>query len=213
MIDSKDHSFAWEARVSRQSAHLEEGSLIKKDILFSIYKKCIGDIQLKDKTVIDFGCGGGFAGEYLYTKKMIRNYIGIDIASRSIKAAKDRLKAYDPQLLLVDPNNLPNLAAMAADVFLCFACIQHCPDQQYLDYLLKKIDDSYCRHIVLSVKYMFKNTFRDEPYKTTHDIGNACFTNAKYIASKLKNYKLKYKSKAENGEYQYMRFEHIGVDR
>lgn len=211
MIDSKDHSFAWEARVSRQSAHLEEGELISKKTLFAIYKKAIGEINLENKTIIDFGCGGGFAGLYLYKKIKIKQYVGIDIAARSIQAAKKRLDKFDPQLMLIDPNIIPDLN-IGADAFLSFACIQHCPDQQYLDYLLEKINGSNCRYIILSVKYMPTNTFRDEPYKTTHDIGNACFTNAKYITSKLKNYKLKYKSRAENGEYQYIRLERIGIN-
>lgn len=167
-------------------------------------------MKLEGKTVIDYGCGGGWIGKFLFEKKNIKAYLGIDIAQRSIDAAKENLKEHDDKVfLLIDPNNLPDFSQMKADLFISLSCIQHFPDKEYLDYFLDVLNKSEIKTLILQVKYSDTTRFREHPYKTTHDIGNGCFTNFKYLQSKLTNYDGSCTTAQADGEYQYMRFKLI----
>lgn len=205
MIKSEDYTLAWEKRVSAFSAHID-----LQDNYFPVYRKAFGKTKMDGKTVIDYGCGGGWTGKFLFDEKNIKAYLGIDIAQRSIEAAEKNLADYEDKVfLLVDPNALPDFSQMKADFFISLSCIQHFPDQEYLDYFLDAVNKSGIKTLILQVKYSDKTIFREHPYKTTHDIGNGCFTNFKYLKSKLTNYK-GVTDATEEGEYQYMRFKLIG---
>lgn len=200
MINSNDYIRAWEQRVSADTAHIPH-----KEHFFEIYKKAFEKTSLHGKTVIDFGCGGGWTGKYLFAEKKIKAYLGIDIAQRSLDAAKKNLSEYPNSVfLLIDPNALPDFSQMTADYFVSLSCIQHFPDKEYLDYFLRSLNKSGIKNIILQVKYSKETKFREVPYKTTHDIGNACFTNSGYILSQMTNYKMDCISR-ERSEYQYMR--------
>lgn len=206
MIKSEDYTLAWEKRVSPFSAHIN-----LQDNYFSVYAKAMDRIKMDGKTVIDYGCGGGWIGKYLFDEKKIKAYLGIDIAKRSIEAAEQNLADYENKVfLLVDPNALPDFSQMKADFFISLSCIQHFPDKEYLDYFLNAINNSEIKTLILQVKYSNKTIFREHPYKTTHDIGNGCFTNFAYMQSKLTNYKGTASDAKTEGEYQYMRFKLIG---
>lgn len=201
MIKSNDYVEAWEQRVSSASAHIELQYNYN-----DVYRKAIGKTKMEGKTVIDHGCGGGWTGKFLFDEKKIRAYLGIDIAKRSIEAAEKNLADYEDKVfLLIDPNALPDFSQMTADFFISLSCIQHFPDQEYLDYFLDAVNKSEIKTLILQIKYADNTIFREHPYKTTHDIGNGCFTNFKYLQSKLTNYK-GWSTSAKEGEYQYMRF-------
>lgn len=58
--------------------------------LASRYKQLVADIDIKDKTILDAGCGMGDALPFLYMKADNFNYLGMDINQSFIEIAKKR---------------------------------------------------------------------------------------------------------------------------
>ena len=98
------------------------------------------EFPLDGHRVIEYGIGAGGLGILLLDKYHIRHYVGIDIASRQLKAAAVKLKRFGPgkvTLKLAPTNLLPVLSALAADTFVSQAVIQHFPSEHYFrDWIL-----------------------------------------------------------------------------
>jgi len=207
-MNSKTIVDAWERRVGPVTAHLVTDTHLRKENLFASFEVVCSSVDFSDKTIIDYGCGGGFFGLYLSNKFIVKKYIAYDLAQRSLDVAKKNLEFLPENMkefIKVDPWNIPQ---MHADIFCCFSVIHHMPTQTYLDYFLAMLDVSNIKVILLTCKYSAVESFQIHPYKTTKEINNACLTNASEIARRLRHFKLMRYTDAEPGKYQYMRFEH-----
>jgi hypothetical protein len=186
---------AWEKRVSETSAHIKINQWLGSiNDLNSFYDLCIRDNNFENKTVIDYGIGGGYLGLYLFQNKGIKKYIGYDVAKRSIIATEKNLKEFEnKELIYIE--DVPDFKK--ADYFISIAVIQHFPTKDYLDEFLDKLNKSGCKNIILQVRDG-KTEFRKDVYKTTDSIAWACHTNEDYINERLTNYTLTYNSGVVN---------------
>ena len=158
-----------------------------------------------NKTVIDYGIGGGLFGKYLFDKKKIKKYIGFDIAQRQLKHVAINLKGYKKELF--DSNLKSNFNDLNADIFICQAVIQHFPDEKYLINFLNKLNDSNINEIMLQIRYSNKTTFSND-YDTREGVRLSCQTNSDYMLKHLKNYKLVTNKKLTNkSNYEFLFFE------
>jgi SAM-dependent methyltransferase len=182
MVDDNIKEY-WET-CGQHYAHLVETENRKIEDHFREYKRILLNNlkDLKDKTVIDYGCGGGFLGELLFKEYGIKKYIGIDIAQRSLDFAKERLIEKNVEFYL-----LPiALNTIKADVLFCFACLQHIQSEKILLEILKNFNDSDIRFIAIHFKYSKDIIFSNE-YKQCN-AGIYCQLNIEYIQKELTNY-------------------------
>jgi SAM-dependent methyltransferase len=175
-----------------------------EETLHKIFLDCI---DFKNKTVIDYGCGGGFLGKYLFEEKEIKKYIAYDISKRSLSFARKTIGNKNSEFILVEDgfyfeNN-------SADVFISLACIQHFPDKYFLDYFTKKVNESKCKFVVLQYRYNDETVFNSAYEYDDGDTRLACMLDENYFKDNLTNYKLVYDSEKQNGEYVYTIFELI----
>jgi SAM-dependent methyltransferase len=138
----------WNEKATDQFRHVE----INQTILDN-YEKYLNGIDLKNKVVIDYGCGGGYLGKYLFEEKDIKKYIGFDICDISINAAKKLLKEYDAKIVKVKSHI--DFSQYKADVFVSLECIQHFPTKRYLDNFLKGVNNSKIKELL--IQYRFGN--------------------------------------------------------
>lgn len=130
-------------------------------VLSERYEKYIKGIDFENKTVIDYGCGGGWFGEYLFKEKGIKKYIGFDICKKSITAAKKKLKDYDAEIIQVKEHI--DFSKYKADIFTTMECIQHFPARVYLINFLKSINESKIPELMIQyrrgrgVSFNYKN--------------------------------------------------------
>jgi cyclopropane fatty-acyl-phospholipid synthase-like methyltransferase len=135
----------WNEKATDEFCHIKIDDKIKQN-----YIDYLGDINLEGKTVIDYGCGGGYLGKYLFKEKGIKKYIGFDICDKSIKAAKKNLKSYDAKIYKVTEH--VDFSQYKANIFISFECIQHFPTFQYLLTFLKTVNESKIPEILLQIR-------------------------------------------------------------
>lgn len=203
---------AWEKRVGPETAHLKEGKFLKIAALNDQFRKGLQDIDLEDKVIFDYGCGGGFLGLYLLSRDVpIKKYIGVDITDRALGATREHLTDYikmgKVETVKIDPMGIPDLSIFRGgiDIFTCFNVIQHFPNQEYFDYFFDKLNNSKIQNIVLNYREGAKTVFQEEPYKTTHEINMASYTTKEDIWKKLDNYKMMRISKKQ-GDFRTIEF-------
>lgn len=214
MIDNKAIIEAWEKRVSSETAHIEAKAFLSIPVLFQMFNTAFQMTELKGKRILDFGCGGGFLGEWLFqTRKGVKRYLGMDIAERSLTAARERLnKQIDKKaaLIKITPWGISDLTDLNIDILASFNVIQHFPSQEYLDYFLKSVNESGASELILHYRYEKSGSrFQVEPYKTTHEINLACWTNETYIDNRLSMYKLQKSEILPGGNFQIAYFQII----
>lgn len=192
---------AWNERVGLNTAHCFDS--LSTEAMDLIYKKPVEMINIENKRILDFGCGG--AALYLYLKDKIKKYIGLDIAKRSLDFAMKNINQEKCELFLIDPYQI-DFTKHKADILFCLSVIQHFPDQVYLDYFLDCLNKSNIKTLILQIRHWEKNRFQMQPYKTTHEINLACWTNADYLQSQLSRYAVKEKTKEIDNQYNYIKF-------
>jgi len=213
MITTKEYKRAWERRVGPRSAHLDTNNFTKEDLkkLFDQYQMIVDNYNLDNKTIIDLGCGGGLFGLYLFRGEInIKKYIGIDIAKRSIIEAKLNnicwTEANKTKFILIDPIKMTDFNKFKPKPYLIVALniIQFLPDMQYVKLFFEKINNSEIRNIFIQFRRGDKNIFRKDPYKTTHDIGQANYLTLQKITNLMPNYNLS--ATKDEEENCYIRF-------
>ena len=190
-------------------SHIEISDYLKdiKSLTDSWEKHFINHYEFKDKTVIDYGIGGGYLGLYLIKNKNIKKYIGFDISKRQINAAKNNLTGLPVELYTV--SNTTNFGKHNADMFICQAVIQHFPNEEYLIDFLDNLNKSNINEVMLQIRYNEKTIFSGS-YETTEDVRLACQTNSEYILTYLTNYELvKSKKIANKSNYEFLFFNKI----
>jgi len=154
------------------------------------YARLLKAIPLRGQAVIDFGCGGGLLGEFLFEKRGISRYVAYDVAKRSIEHARARIAPWGDraQLILLEKHRW-DFAAQKPDVLVCLACIMHFPSKTYLDNFLRTCDESGAKYLVLEVRYDAATRFQQDPYSSEKAAVKACFTNEPYVSALLPHYK------------------------
>ena len=213
MIDSNVIIKGWENRVGPETAHLQEGKNLKYENLKSMFSDAFKGVVTQDKRILDFGCGGGFLGKFLFESGYDPgHYSGLDIANRAVIVAKERLKIYidlkKADVGLIDPCDFYYLEIGHSDIFACFNVIQHFPDIEYFDYFFDKINRSGIQTLILNYR---RGTleFSDTPYKTTHDINLACSCDTIDIASRLTNYRIKKMIQKKDNNFVTIEFKKV----
>lgn len=169
----------------------------------SNFLKYLNKIEsLNNKTVIDYGIGGGYLGIYLYTKYNIAKYIGIDISDRQLKYASENLKKYHINYeLFITPINFNTIHC---DIFISQAVIQHFPNIEYLDAFLNNINTSNIPIIMLQIRHNKNTVFNSGDYTNIKEVTYKCHTNEKYITSRLTNYEINHKGPVLHNKYQFL---------
>lgn len=167
--------------------------------LYSFYQNGVmwPDIDFSGKIIVDYGCGGGWLGKFLFEKTAIKKYIGVDVAERSIAFAKNNLPKTKTkvQLIKIEPwDQLIFLKRKKIDILVSVACIQHFPTQEYLLIWLAELNSLKLEWIILQFHFHSasggKTVFREDPYNSIRDVAYACYTTKEYIAKILTNYEL-----------------------
>lgn len=175
----------------------------------------ISMISLENKSVIEYGIGGGYLGKYLLEDKNISKYTGIDISERSLQDANARLIDHKSKVQLMNTDLFYSKFNETADFFITQAVIQHFPNQKYLETFLEKVESLKCNELILQIRSnsetsFMNNTIKEEEYYKEHDIVYACLTNSDFICKKLKLYRLEYKSEIDStSRYQFLYFKKI----
>lgn len=187
-------------------AHLEHNKFKKLTSQWESY--FLPKLKFENKTVMDYGIGGGFLGKYLFESKKLGYYYGIDISKRSLEEAEKNLSAYSDKITL-SLDNFSKLLENDIDIFVSQACIQHFPDEKYLKQFLKKLNNSKCKQLMLQIRHANKTIFnKDKIYKDDREnVRLACHTNKKYLLKHLTNYSLEWEGDVlEKTKYKYMIF-------
>ena len=191
------HSF-WE-NCDETFAHLKINRWLDSET--QLYKfwasSFLSELEFKNKTVVDYGIGGGYLGKLLLQNYDIQNYTGYDIAQRSLDHASNNLKQFSKKkynLLLVNKE----FKLKRADIFISQACIQHFPTKCYLEDFLRAINSNNYVTIVLQIR------FSPFPHITPDNPTLSCWTNHFHIQDLLGNYDLVHASNVEENFYQYL---------
>lgn len=211
MISKEDYIRAWESRVGARSVHLDERFFNINDlnILHNQYDMVLNNIDFNNKTVIDLGCGGGMFGNYLFRKeKGIKKYIGIDIARRCIDEARLNNICWDGKaeidFICMDPIDLMDLRKIKANILVVLNVIRFLPDQEYVEKFMEMISGSNIKYLFFNFRLGESNTFREKPYKTTNDIGQANRLKKEFILQYFEKYDIKKMSNTNDNCYVFL---------
>ena len=168
-------------------AHITPNRWLKsKDQLVNSFSSHFYTFDPKNKVVVDYGIGAAHLGIYLLENKNIKKYVGIDIAQRSLDAAKLNLSKYDQKKIDLELAPI-DFSSIGADIFCSFAVIQHFPDRQYLDEFLINLRNSGIPELILQIRHAKVNTFSND-YDTQNGAMMACRTNKGYVSKVLQYY-------------------------
>lgn len=157
---------------------------------FPVWEKYfLSSIDFNDKTVIDYGIGGGFLGQILLNKYNIAKYIGIDISQRQLEEAKKNINNDKTEFLLCPVD----LSTIDADILISQSVIQHFPTETILIDFLKNVNNSMCHTLILQIRYGELTKFSNN-YANKKNVLYACYTNQQFIANYLPNYCIKSES-------------------
>lgn len=201
---------AWENRVGEETAHLKEGQTVTAARLNGMFKSGLQGINVKDKRILDYGCGGGFLGKFLFEEDYpIAQYLGMDITHRAMDATLRRLEEYKKagkvEVTKINPTDIPDLSLFKVDILTCFNVIQHFGDKEYFEYFFKKLNNSEIPVLIFNYR-QGETVFQDHPYKTTHEINLACYTNFDDIQALLTNYEPIKAQKKNKAGFQTVQF-------
>lgn len=198
----------WEEQSSQEFAHRSLGGYMKgkSAVLASWEQHFLKHFNWGGKRVLDYGIGGGYLGEALFSKYDLGSYVGVDISNKSLIAAQNTLSkevAEGKVHLLLTPQSFGTLHP---DILVCQAVIQHFPSVEYLDQFLANADSSGASEMMLQVRYG-NATKADSAYDGAgvdeHKVMLALVTNGAYLQRKLSNYKLVWSDGPLNGN-QYL---------
>jgi 2-polyprenyl-3-methyl-5-hydroxy-6-metoxy-1,4-benzoquinol methylase len=181
MTDYKEIKEKWEKdTTTNKFRHIE----VDEKQLNDVYKRFVTDVvDCKDKTIIDYGIGGGWLGKRLLSLG-IKKYIGFDICQQSIEFAKDNLKDFENKRI-IEVKDIPDFKRYKADVFVSLACVQHFPDIDYVNEWVRKLNDSGINDIIIQYRYNKENKIKiwSKGVQTF-----ACELPLKYITDRMSNY-------------------------
>lgn len=169
--------------------HLSDKKIM--DHMFRHYENLVGSkVGLQGKTVVDFGCGDGLLGHYLFQKHGISRYVGYDISSVNIESAKKILQGTNSKLIesRLDPWDFK---AELPDVFVSLACVIHFPGIEYLDHWLRSVNECGASDLVIEIQNPGKGTqFTEISCPGKWETRIICYTNEQRTERMLDNYLL-----------------------
>lgn len=85
-------------------------------------------VSLKNKNIVDIGCGGGILSESLAREKA--NVTGIDLAENALETARkhSRLSGLPIRYLAISAENLAEQETGQYDIVTCMELLEHVPD-------------------------------------------------------------------------------------
>lgn len=169
---------------------------------FPVWEKYfLTSVDFIDKTVIDYGIGGGFLGQILLQKYHVKKYIGIDISQRQLNIAKKNINNDKKTEFYLVPVDLQNFKA---DILVSQSVIQHFPTENILTDFLINVNKSQCNTLILQIRHNNITTFSNN-YNSKHSVVYGCYTNLDFITPYLFNYFIKNKSDI-NPKTKYQNF-------
>jgi ubiquinone/menaquinone biosynthesis C-methylase UbiE len=82
-------------------------------------------LDIKDKDVLEIGCGNGYGG-YLLNQLQPKSYIGLDVMEEQVAIAQKKYPQY--QFLVQDATDLSQFADASKDVVIIFGVLHHIPE-------------------------------------------------------------------------------------
>lgn len=99
-------------------------------------------LDVKDKDVLEIGCGNGFGG-YLLNKLGPKSYVGLDVMEEQIEIARRNYPQY--KFIVQDATALNQFADASKDVVIIFGVLHHIPEwRKVIDEIVRvlKLDGS-----------------------------------------------------------------------
>lgn len=192
--DDFDELRIWWDKVEPTYAHIGRPS----SKYVNEFERCLLNASLTDiETIVDYGCGGGNLGHYLFEKKEIAYYIGMDLSKRSIDAAKRRFDNFKSDFILIGTEDFqfPD-----ADAFMCFHVIQHFMNLDYTDRFFDSLNETKYKFLFLQ----FRKAEIPEHHAENTDI--SVMLPIDYVISKLNTYHLKEHSYYKRDNYIYSKW-------
>jgi SAM-dependent methyltransferase len=184
----------WNNHATPEACHIS--GYKSRDRLYEMYELFMipGFVHFEGKTIVNYGCGGGQLERLLHEKYGIKKSISIDIAERSIEAAKHYLKDYNSEFVLCDTDCMQFVSGKDEKyIFMSCECIHHFPDQNYLDEWLDCLNSQDYEWVILYYKPRKKGVRFDSKSYDDFDckkISRACSVSTEYMAEKLERYDL-----------------------
>jgi ubiquinone/menaquinone biosynthesis C-methylase UbiE len=177
-----------------------------KNLINSWEKNFISYLQFSGGTIVDYGIGAGYLAKYFFEKKMCSKYIGIDISTRSLNAARLNLINFEKSIELINSDQFYSSFNEPADLFVSQACIQHFPTEKYLINFLEKLNKLVFSEIMLQIRYSNSTSFNPN-YENEDQVCFACKTNFEFISKYLNNYQISRIGEiSPKSKYQYLIF-------
>jgi len=82
-------------------------------------------LDIKDKDVLEIGCGNGHGG-YLLNQLAPKSYIGLDVMEEQIAIARRKYPQY--KFIVQDATDLSQFADASKDVVIIFGVLHHIPE-------------------------------------------------------------------------------------
>ena len=82
-------------------------------------------LNVKDKDVLEIGCGNGYGG-YLLNQLGPKSYIGLDVMEEQIEIARRDFPQY--KFIIQDATDLSQFADASKDVVIIFGVLHHIPE-------------------------------------------------------------------------------------
>lgn len=185
----------WERDSSKVFAHRDMGGYLGGEgtVEADWMRHFLTKYNWQDKSVLDYGIGGGFLGKFLFSQYKLGKYVGVDISQKSLDAAKTNLASQmaDGKVqLALTPQAFKQYTP---DILVCQAVIQHFPSVTYLDDFLKNVNDSGAADVMLQVRYGPQTSASAKGYfdhESLSDVGQLLHTNSEYLSARLPAYNL-----------------------
>lgn len=82
-------------------------------------------LDIKDKDVLEIGCGNGYGG-YLLNQLGPKSYIGLDLMEEQVEIARRKYSQYT--YIVQDATDLSQFADASKDVVIIFGVLHHIPE-------------------------------------------------------------------------------------
>lgn len=145
-------------------------------------------------TVIDYGCGGNWLGEFIRKYITTKRWIGLDTSERAIKHCRNKFDSND-SVSVYYFGKVPE-KLLTTSVLFCMSVVQHMNENQLI-YFERQLDESNIPELFIQIRHSEARLF--DGLNPVH-----CCSLPKL---KLKNYKLIHSSEILTNNYQYQIYE------
>lgn len=184
----------WE-NTGERNAHL--GLSGNEDFYLKRAKDLVSEVfPVKNKTIIDFGCGGGYIGKQVLDSGAKR-YIAFDVAARSIARAKVNTAEHAEKTEFIHlKEHRWDFAPYKPDIIVALAVMIHFPTLQYMDNFLNTCERSGAKYLVLEIRNCGRgsrgqaNPYSSDCFRPSPQTCLTIETTPEHVAEKLPSYEL-----------------------